>query len=234
MSDNKIALVTGAYRGLGLETVRQLAQQDYTVILTGRKDAKGTAAVNELAEEGLTVHYQRLDVNDAASIQAAADAVQAKFGHLNALVNNAAIHYDSQQNALNADFEIVHEAIETNLLAPWKIIRAFVPLLAKATPATITNVSSGAGSLYDMSGGTPAYSITKAGLNVLTIKFAEELQAQGILVNSVCPGWVRTEMGGQAAPRSVAEGAKGIVWAATLPKNGETGGFFRDGERIKW
>lgn len=234
MSQQKIALVTGAYRGLGLETVRQLAQKDYTVILTGRKDEKGQAALDTLAKEGITAHYQHLDVNNVENIQEVANAVQEKFGYLNALVNNAAIHYDSQQSALHADFKIVHEAIETNLLAPWHIIRAFVPLLEKANHATITNVSSGAGSLYDMSGGTPAYSITKAGLNVLTIKFAEELEPKGILVNSVCPGWVRTEMGGEAAPRSVEEGAKGIVWAAILPKGGETGGFFRDGERIKW
>ncbi|MFK7932511.1 MAG: SDR family oxidoreductase [Saprospiraceae bacterium] len=234
MSNQKIALVTGAYRGLGLETVRQLASQGYTVILTGRKDEKGQAAIEKLAAEGLTVHYQHLDVNSVENIQEAAQAIGEKFGHIDALVNNAAIHYDSQQNALNADFKIVHEAITTNLLAPWHIIRAFVPLLEKAEHATITNISSGAGSLYDMSGGTPAYSVTKAGLNVLTIKFAEELEPKGILVNSVCPGWVRTDMGGQAAPRSVEEGAKGIVWAATLPKGGETGGFFRDGERIKW
>lgn len=234
MSTQKIALVTGAYRGLGLETVRQLAQQDYTLVLTGRKSAKGQATVAQLLKEGLKVHYHDLDVNSDESIQQLVQYVEEKFGHLNALVNNAAIHYDSQQNASNADFKIVHEAIETNLLAPWKITRAFTPLLAKAGHATITNVSSGAGSLYDMSGGTPAYSVSKAGLNVLTIKFAEELAGHGILVNSVCPGWVRTDMGGPEAPRSVAEGAKGIVWAATLEQGGETGGFFRDGERIKW
>lgn len=234
MSTQKIALVTGAYRGLGLETVRQLAQQGYTVILTGRKSDKGQAAVKQLPKNGWAVHYHDLDVNNEKSIDTLVQYVGEKFGHLNALVNNAAIHYDSQQNASNADFQIVHEAIATNLLAPWKIIRAFTPLLAKAGHATITNVSSGAGSLYDMSGGTPAYSVTKAGLNVLTIKFAKELATQGILVNSVCPGWVRTDMGGPEAPLSVEEGAKGIVWAATLAQGGETGGFFRDGERIKW
>lgn len=234
MQQSPVALVTGAYRGLGLETVRQLAQQGYTVILTARKEEQGRSAVAKLKAEGMSVHYQHLDVNDADNIRQAAVAIQEQFGRLDALINNAAIHYDAQHQAHNADFKIVDEAIATNLIAPWKIIQAFTPLLAKSGHATITNVSSGAGSLYDMSGGTPAYSITKAGLNVLTIKFAEELQPHGIIVNSVCPGWVRTAMGGQAAPRSVEEGAKGIVWAATRPKGGATGGFFRDGEPIRW
>jgi NAD(P)-dependent dehydrogenase (short-subunit alcohol dehydrogenase family) len=228
-----VALVTGAYRGLGRETVRQLAEQGYTVVLTGRKSAAGQQAAAELTTAG-EVLYHDLDVNDAASIEAIRRFLDERFGYLTVLVNNAAIHYDQQQMVTNVDFRIVEEAWHTNVIGPWQLTNALLVLLRKSKNGRVVNVSSGAGALNGMQAGTPAYAVTKAALNVLTIKFAARLEPDRILVNSVCPGWVRTDMGGAAAPREVAEGARGIVWAATLPADGPTGGFFRDGKPIEW
>ncbi|MEO0331677.1 MAG: SDR family oxidoreductase [Bacteroidota bacterium] len=227
-----IALVTGANRGIGLEVCRQLAEAGYEVILTSRDEEKGRKAVEELAND-LVSHYP-LDVTDDNSVAKLQSYVEERYGRLDVLVNNAGIHYDSWQNAEQADLEIAQEAFNANLLGPWRVSQSFIPLMRKHGYGRIVNVSSGAGALSGMGGGTPAYSISKASLNVLTIKLAADLKGTNILVNSVGPGWVRTDMGGKEAPRSVAEGAKGIVWAATLPKDGPTGGFFRDGKRIEW
>lgn len=228
------ALVTGAYRGLGFETVRQLAEKGYQVILTGRKPEKGKAAVEEFAEEGLEVFYHNLDVTDERDIATVCNYIEDKFGKLDVLVNNAGVHYDEGNSATDPDWQIVEEAIETNFIATWKVTVGLLPLLRKSDHGHIVNVSSGSGSLRDVTPGTPAYSTSKAALNMLTIQLAAELKDDGIKVNAVCPGWVRTEMGGEAAPRSVEKGASGIVWAATLPDDGPTGGFFRDGEPIRW
>lgn len=150
------------------------------------------------------------------------------------LVNNAAILYDSWQRAENANLDTVREAFETNTLGVWRMCQAFIPLLRKSGHARIVNVSSESGSLTVMGGGTPAYSVSKAALNALTHMLADELRASHILVNSVCPGWVATEMGGSDAPRTVEEGAASVIWAATLPDDGPTGGFFRDGQPLAW
>ncbi len=234
MNSQPVALVTGAYRGLGLETVRQLANKDYKVILTGRKPEKCQAAVDGLAEEGLEVLYHLLDVNDENHISAIANYIESEFGKLDVLVNNAGVHYDQGNKAISPDWKIVEEANQTNFIAPWKLSVALIPLLRKSDQPRIVNVSSGAGSLQDVTPGTPAYSTSKAALNMLTIQLAAELEEDEIKVNAVCPGWVRTEMGGQAAPRSVEEGASGIVWAATLENDGPSGGFYRDGKEINW
>ncbi|MGJ5672562.1 MAG: SDR family oxidoreductase [Nostochopsis sp.] len=228
-----IAIATGANRGIGLEVTRQLARQNITVILGARDLEKGKAAAEILAKEGLEVLPRWLDVTNQESIDRLVTQVKEEFGRLDILINNAGILYDSWQQAINANFDTVHEALETNTFGPWRMCQAFIPLLRQSKHGRIVNVSSGAGSLASMSGGTPAYSVSKVALNALTRKLAEELRGAGILVNSVCPGWVATEMGG-AGGRPVEDGAAGVVWAATLPDDGPTGGFFRDGKPLAW
>lgn len=229
-----VALVTGANRGIGLEVVRQLARLGFTVMLGSRDERKGEEAAADLTRDGLKVQAVRLDVTDESSVEESRRSVKGRFGRLDVLVNNAAILYDTWQRAENADFRIVREAFETNTLGAWRVSKAFLPLLRAGARGRIVNVSSESGSLASMGGGTPAYSVSKAALNALTRMLADELRRDGILVNSVCPGWVATEMGGPNAPRTPAEGAAGIVWAATLPDDGPTGGFFRDGEPLPW
>jgi NAD(P)-dependent dehydrogenase (short-subunit alcohol dehydrogenase family) len=226
-------LVTGANRGLGLETARQLGERGATVLLCARDLSRGEEAARGLGARSGAILPRHLDVLDPGSITSLRDAVDADFGRLDVLVNNAAILYDDWQQAAAADLAVVRQAFETNTLGPWRMVEAFLPLLRKSGHPRIVNVSSGAGSLTRMKGGTPAYSVSKAALNALTRMLAAELRDAGILVNSVCPGWVATEMGGPGG-RPVNEGAAGIVRAATLPDDGPTGGFFRDGRPIPW
>lgn len=230
----RVALVTGAYRGIGLEVTRQLARRGFKVVLTARDTGKAEAAAKDLRRQGLDVFAAALDVTDPHSVGEAARFVEEKFGRLDVLVNNAAVLYDDWQRAENANLDTAREAFETNTLGPWRVSQAFLPLLRKSKHPRVVNVSSESGSLASMGGGTPAYGVSKAGLNVLTRKLADELRPSHVLVNSVCPGWVATEMGGPDAPRTVEEGAASVVWAATLPDGGPTGGFFRDGEPLPW
>ncbi|HEV2856321.1 MAG TPA: SDR family oxidoreductase [Thermoanaerobaculia bacterium] len=231
MSETKqVAVVTGANRGIGLEVCRQLADGGYAVILGSRDLKKGEAAARGLSGE---VHPHQLDVTDPDSIERLRASVEADFGRLDVLVNNAAILYDTFQRVVNADLDVVHEALETNLFGAWRMCEAFLPLLQKSRHGRIVNVSSEAGSLARMGGGTPAYNVSKVSLNALTRMLAAELKGTGILVNSVCPGWVATDMGG-AGGRPVSEGAASVVWAATLPDGGPSGGFFRDGKPLPW
>jgi NAD(P)-dependent dehydrogenase (short-subunit alcohol dehydrogenase family) len=234
VSSERVALVTGANRGIGLGVTRQLAEQGFIVILGARELSKGEAAARPLSADGLKVIPKRLDVTERKSIDELSAWVEAQFGRLDALVNNAAILYDSWQRAATADLNTVREAFETNTLGAWRMCQTFIPLLRKSEHGRIVNVSSESGSLAVMGGGTPAYSVSKVALNALTRMLADELKPDRILVNSVCPGWVATEMGGPDAPRSVEEGAASVVWAVTLPAEGPTGGFFRDGEPLAW
>jgi NAD(P)-dependent dehydrogenase (short-subunit alcohol dehydrogenase family) len=230
----RIALVTGGNRGIGFEVCRQLAQREFTVLLTARDGAKAETAAKELRGAGI-VEPLVLDVADEHSIKNAAAEVAARHGHLDVLINNAGINYDTWETAANADIDgTVMETITTNLLGPWRICQACLPLLQKSQAARIVNVSSESGSLANMGDGPPAYQVTKAGLNALTRTLAGELRGASILVNAVCPGWVATDMGGAGAPRSVSEGASGIVWAAMLPDGGPSGGFFRDRKPLPW
>jgi NAD(P)-dependent dehydrogenase (short-subunit alcohol dehydrogenase family) len=228
-----IAVVTGANRGIGLEVVRQLARQGMTVILGARDLDKGKTAAAPLSDEGLNVLPYQLDVTDPASIDRLAAQLKEKFGHVDVLVNNAGILYDTWESASNANLETVHEALETNLFGPWRMSQAFLPLLSQSRHGRIVNVSSGAGSLASMGNSTPAYGTSKAAVNAFTRQLAAELKDTGILVNAVCPGWVATEMGG-AGGRPVGDGAASVVWAALLPDDGPTGGFFRDGKPLPW
>jgi len=227
----KIILVTGANRGIGFEVCRQLAGEGHRVILTSRDSAKGKQAANNLANP---VAFHPMDVGNEKSVQACAAWVKATYGALDVLINNAGINYDMWHNVLDANLEECATTVDINLFGPWRVAKAFVPLMQNRTASRIVNVSSEAGALNSMGGGTPGYSLSKAALNALTIKLAAATKADGVLVNAVCPGWVRTEMGGANAPRSVAQGAKSIIWAAKLPDDGPTGGFFRDGQPLKW
>jgi len=230
----RVALVTGANRGIGFEVCRQLATRGFAVLLTARDAEKAQTAANRLASIG-QLEPIALDVADQDSIRKAANEVATRYGHLDVLVNNAGINYDTWETAANADIDgTVAETIRTNLLGPWRVCQAFLPLLRKSKAARIVNVSSESGSLAHMGAGPPAYQVTKAALNALTRTLAGELRHAHILVNAVCPGWVATDMGGAGAPRSANEGASGIIWAATLPDHGPTGGFFRDGKPLPW
>ena len=230
----RIALVTGGSRGIGLEVCRQLATRGFTVLLTARGSAKPHAAAGKLGEGG-TVEPVALNVADPRSIERAAADVKHRHDHLDVLINNAGINYDTWETVENADIDAtVIETISTNLLGPWRVCQAFLPLLRNSRAARIVNVSSESGSLASMGAGPPAYQVTKAALNAMTRTLAAELRSAHILVNSACPGWVATDMGGPGAPRKVAEGAASIMWAATLPDNGPTGGFFRDGKPLPW
>ncbi|MGH3965975.1 MAG: SDR family oxidoreductase [Egibacteraceae bacterium] len=228
-----IALVTGANRGIGLEVANQLARRGHTVYLASRDPDAGHRAAGPLIDAGLDVQVVALDVTDPATTAAAARRIGAGHGRLDVLVNNAAIHYDTWQSAAAANLDVVREALETNVLGAWQTTQALLPLLRASDHARIVNVSSGIGSLTGMGGGIPAYRISKVSINALTRMWATELAADGILVNSVCPGWVATDMGGPGG-RPVSDGAAGITWAATLPDDGPTGGFFRDRQPIPW
>lgn len=227
----KVALVTGANRGLGRETCRQLLAKGYRVIVSARSLQAAQQTVDQL-DSPLAV-AAKLDVTDVQSITNLVFQISQNFGVLDLLINNAAIHYDTWQHAVNAVLSQVREAAETNLYGPWQMVQSFLPLLRLSKAGRIVNVSSGAGALSNMSGSTPAYSLSKLALNGLTQMLAAELNEDGILVNAVCPGWVATDMGGPGG-RPIEDGASGIVWAATLPDSGPSGGFFRDGKPIAW
>jgi NAD(P)-dependent dehydrogenase (short-subunit alcohol dehydrogenase family) len=229
----KIALVTGANRGLGFETCKQLSQLGVTVLLTSRDPTKGEVAAKQLIDKGLDVIFYQLDVSDRSNIKDIFTKIENQFGRLDILINNAAILYDKDQSTMNADLELVTKALTTNLFGPWLLCQAFIPLMEKNGYGRIVNVSSGAASMHYMEGGTPAYGISKVALNALTRKLASELGRKNVLVNSVDPGWVATDMGGHGG-RPIEDGCRGIVWAATLPNNGPSGGFFHDGEPELW
>jgi NAD(P)-dependent dehydrogenase (short-subunit alcohol dehydrogenase family) len=228
-----IALVTGANRGIGLEVAKQLAQKGATVLLGSRDLEKGKLATQSLASEGLKVVPIQLDVTQCEDIEQAAKQIEQQYGRLDILINNAGILYDTWQNAVGADLDEVKLAFDTNTLGPWRLVKGLLQMLRNSEHGRIVNVSSGAGSMHGMSGGTPAYSISKVALNALTIMLAENLRTDGILVNAVCPGWVATDMGG-AGGRPVEVGAASVTWAALLADNGPTGGFFRDGQPLPW
>jgi NAD(P)-dependent dehydrogenase (short-subunit alcohol dehydrogenase family) len=234
----QVALVTGSNRGIGLEIAKQLAMKKIQVILTSRNSASGEAAAKKLARNGAKVMSMELDVTNQISVDSLLDGVEKTFGRLDILVNNAGILIDKDNvPASNADLETVKTTLETNLIGAWRMCKAFIPLMKRNSYGRIVNVSSGAGEFEYMatSGGYwPAYSVSKTGLNALTVMLASELKRTNILVNAVCPGWVRTDMGGSNAPRSVEEGAATPVWLATLPDGGPTGHNFLDKEQINW
>jgi NAD(P)-dependent dehydrogenase (short-subunit alcohol dehydrogenase family) len=230
----RVALVTGANRGIGLEACRQLAVRGLRVILTGRDRRNAEAAAGELRGDGLDVDAAELDVVNPASIGACARDVTKRFGRIDVLVNNAAVLATENTDLLDTSVADFRDTFETNVFGVVAVCQAFVPGMMTRQYGRVVNVSSGAGQLSSMSTYAPAYSISKAALNALTVQLAASTKGRGVLVNCVDPGWVRTRMGGRGAPRSVEQGADTIVWLATLPADGPTGKFFRDRREIEW
>ncbi len=231
--------MTGANRGLGFETSRQLARLGHQVLMTGRDEAKGREAAHTLASQGLDVLYYPLDVTSAESVGAAARFAEVEFGGVDVLVNNAGVMLDGRSPrslppVLPTDLESFERTYAANLFGPVLLCQVIVPGMRERGWGRVVNVSSGLGQLADMRSGWPAYRSSKAALNALTRVLAAELSGTNVLVNSVDPGWVRTDMGGSQADRSTLEGSDTIVWAATLPDGGPTGGFFRNRQPIPW
>jgi NAD(P)-dependent dehydrogenase (short-subunit alcohol dehydrogenase family) len=221
---SEVALVTGASRGIGAEIARELARDHGYQVFAG---ARNPDDVEEL--DGVVP--LELDVTDEDTIFAARERVEADAGRLDALVNNAGI-YGEPTGAAEYELAGAHQVLEVNTFGPWRLIQAFLSLLRNSDQPRIVNVSSGAGQLSDMNGGRAAYRVSKAALNALTRTLASD--EPWVKVNTMCPGWVRTDMGGSSATRSVEEGADTAVWLATLPEDGPTGGFFRDRKPIPW
>lgn len=222
----RTALVTGANRGIGYEAARQLAGAGLDVVLTSRGDATGLA-------ERLGARHEQLDVSDPAGVEACAERLHADGVEVDVLVNNAGVLLDDGEGALAISDEVLRATLEVNLFGPLRTTRAFVPAMVERGYGRVVNVSSGAGQVTETSSYAPAYSVSKAALNLLTRKVALAVRGD-VKVNAMCPGWVRTDMGGLSAPRSPEEAADTIVWLATLPPDGPTNGFFRDRRPISW
>src|SRR5918997_5498601 len=231
MENSRVALVSGGNRGIGLEVCRQLPERGITVVMGSRDGEQGRAAAAGLSG-GVIV--RQLDVADPGSVDRLSRSIEEEFGRLDILVNNAAISNDEGQSGADADLDRVKESLEANLFGAWRLCRMAIPLMQRNGYGRIVNVSTGLAALEDMGGGSPGYRVSKTALNALTRILASELRGGGILVNAICPGWVQTDMGSAHAPRPVEAGADTPVWAATLPKGGPTGGFFRDRRPIPW
>jgi NAD(P)-dependent dehydrogenase (short-subunit alcohol dehydrogenase family) len=238
MALTRVALISGGNRGIGLEIARQLARKDVLVVMGARDIAKGEAAARSIRDEGHLAETVQLDVADGNSVAAAVEEVARRHGRIEILVNNAAILIDGPGGFKSSLFELkadtARQTFETNILGPLRLTQAVVPIMERNGYGRIVNLSSGAGQLSDMRSGFPAYRMSKTALNALTRITAAELASTNIKVNAVCPGWVRTEMGGAQAERPVEVGAETPVWLATLPEDGPTGGFFRDKRLIPW
>jgi NAD(P)-dependent dehydrogenase (short-subunit alcohol dehydrogenase family) len=241
-----IALITGVSRkeGLGFSVARSLAKKDFTVIITARDEQKVHVLANILKKEGLDVESRSLDVTSDKSIENIRQYVAERYGSIDVIINNAVAGFDFNATTMQVDIKTIRIAFETNVIGPWCVLNAFLPLLQKSTHPRVVNVSSEASSFGMQRGlhnpyahGTlSAYSASKSALNAYTVKLAQSLKGTDILVNAVDPGFTAThpELDNQELARSADKSARGIVWAATLPSNGPTGGFFRDGQPIDW
>lgn len=242
-NDNqKIALVTGSNRGLGFEISRQLAQKGITVIMSARDPVKGEKACFQLQQEGLDVHTHILDVTDRDTMNNTVNWIREKFGKLHILVNNAGISLDFMTSVLDISLDVVEKTLKTNSIGPIYMCKICIPLMKETGYGRIVNMSSTLGSLKEIDDPNsiygqmlgPSYRLSKTTLNSMMRLFAKELRGTNILINSACPGWVRTDMGGPNAHFSVEEGAQTPVWLATLPDNGPSGGFFNSQQLVDW
>lgn len=227
----RTALVTGGNRGIGLEVCRQLGEIGFHVILGARDAHRGEQAAHELAHDGSHVVFRHLDVADPDSIDALKSSLEADEREVDVLVNNAGVCPTG--TLLHEQMEEFRECMEVHLFGPLLLCRLLVPGMTRRHWGRVVNVSSGYGSMSEGLEGPAAYALSKAALNALTLKLAKDTPST-VKVNAVCPGWVRTRMGGPAATESITEGAGSIVWLATLPKDGPTGRFFRQREAIDW
>lgn len=255
----RVAIVTGSDRGIGLEVCRRLGELGYQVVLTSPDAVRGEAAAAKLRRRGANVVDHVLDVTNKRHVQALRAFVIKKFGRADVLVNNAGVLLDEGRSKLEGlmarrldrpprkvqvgegpsvleiDIEIVRLTLEINTLGALRMCQAFVPLMMEVDYGRVVNVSSSRGQLHGMTdGGAPAYQMSKAALNAITLMVADAARGGNVTVNSVCPGWTRTNLGGPEAPRSVKKGAETIVWLATHPDGGPTGGFFMDKKPIDW
>ena len=233
MPARKVAIVTGGNRGIGREIARQLARAQVSVVIGARDPAKGEKAAAEMKAEGLEVASLPLDVIDTRSVRRFVEQVDRQFGAPGILVNNAGVfpeHYEAKVTEVPTS--IWRETLETNLFGAVRMCREVVPMMQRVKYGRIVNISSGMGQMHKMGPGSPAYRVSKAALNALTRIMSRD--DERLRVNAVCPGWVKTDLGGPGASRSVEQGARGIVWAATLSAGGPRGGFYRDGKPLDW
>lgn len=231
----KVALVTGANRGIGLQVCRDLASQGIDVILTARDKVKGNVSAEMLQNEGLNVRFMQLDVTNSEQIQQVVRDIIDHFGRLDILINNAAVYADPGLNIQNLSSELLESSLQINTIGPFNIIQTVLPYMLHQESGRIINVSSGAGEMESLNATTSAYRLSKFALNGLTIMFADSVERyDNILINAVCPGWVRSDMGGQNAPRSIEKGAETIVWLAMNESQKISGKFFRDKKVISW
>lgn len=233
-STKRTAIVTGGNRGIGLEVCRQLSRLGYRVILTSRKVNQGLEAAEKLRNEGGEVLFRPLDVTSHRHIMDLKNYVLRYYGGADVLVNNAAVYPDEGRSVLEVERDVYRATLETNLIGPLMLCQALIPGMVQRGYGRVVNVSSRSGQVCNMVDDTPSYRLSKLSLNGLTLMLADAVRGSNVLVNAACPGWVRTDMGGASAPRSVEQGADGIVWLATLPDAGPSGGFFRDRAPISW
>jgi len=235
MAVERVAVVTGGNRGIGFEICRELAQAGMRVVLTARDDKKGRAAVSRLGAPDNVVRFHQLDVTDGGSIAALEKFMEGELGRWDVLINNAGVYLDAGSSE-NLAIEVFRQTLEINLTGALALSQAAIPLMRKNRYGRIVNVSSDMGAHSDglVSGGYLAYRVSKAALNAMTRVMAADLRGTNILVNVMSPGWVRTDMGGRSAPRSVEEGADTAVWLAQLPDGSPSGGYFRDRKQIAW
>jgi NAD(P)-dependent dehydrogenase (short-subunit alcohol dehydrogenase family) len=242
MTDKTVSLITGANKGIGYEIARRLGALGHCVLVGARDKKRGQTATDQLKAGGADAHLLILDVTHQPSIVRGVDFIEQEYGRLDVLVNNAGIIHDRSLKPSETPLDTIREVFEPNFFGLIAVTQAMLPLLRKSAAGRIVNMSSGLGSLTlqaDFSGPfgdfkVLGYDASKTAVNAVTVHFAYELRDTPIKVNSACPGWVKTDMGGPEAPGTAEEGADTPVWLATLPPDGPTGGFFQDRKPLPW